>query len=65
MHHAIPYIFEKEIYAVASIIGASAFIVSNNYLDAGISVYVCFGVTLVIRLFAIGKNVHLKKVKIG
>lgn len=60
----IPFIFQKEIYAIASIIGAIAFIISNRYfLDVGISVYVCFGVTLVIRLFAIGKNVHLKKVK--
>lgn len=61
----IPFIFEKEIYAVASILGAIAFIVSNYYLSIEISVYVCFGVTLAIRLFAIGKNVHLKKVKLG
>lgn len=60
----IPFIFEKEIYAVASIIGAVAFIVSIDFLDTDISAYICFGVTLVIRLFAIGKNVHLKKVKI-
>lgn len=61
----IPFIFEKEIYAVASIIGAAAFIVSINFLNVNVSSYVCFGVTLVIRLFAIGKNVNLMKVKVA
>lgn len=61
----IPFIFEKEIYAVASIAGAVAFIFSNYFWSPESSLYVCFGVTLLIRLVAVKKNVHLKKVKIS
>lgn len=61
----IPFIFEKEIYAVASILGATAFIVSVHFWNDEIALYSCFGLTLLIRLLAIIKNVHLRKVKIS
>jgi len=59
----IPYIFQKEIYAIASIGGALAFVISINFTSSYLSMYICFGVTLVIRLLAIRGNFHLKKVE--
>lgn len=58
----IPFIFVKEIYAVATIVGALSFIGAIHFLPVGVAMYVCFGVTLLIRLVAIKKNIHLKKV---
>ena len=60
----IPRCFRREVYAVASILGAIAFAVSYKYIGTGLAMYVCFGVTLVIRLVAIFKNLHLGKVKL-
>lgn len=60
----IPFVFRKEVYAVASIAGAGAFM-GAFYLfkEARLSMYICFGVTLAIRLIAIKMNWHLAKVK--
>ena len=60
----IPRCFRREVYAVASILGAIAFAVSYKYIGTGLAMYVCFGVPLVIRLVAIFKNLHLGKVKL-
>lgn len=59
----IPFVFRKEIYAVASILGAVCFIIigalsGNNT----VALYSCFGITLLIRLGCMKKDVHLKKV---
>lgn len=59
----IPFVFRKEIYAVASIIGAVIFIIvfdlsGNNT----VALYSCFGITLLIRLGCMKNDVHLKKV---
>jgi uncharacterized membrane protein YeiH len=61
----IPFIFEKEIYAVASIAGAIAFILSIHFWSGDLALYGCFGVTLLVRLIAVKKNFHLKKVNIS
>ncbi|WP_027399726.1 trimeric intracellular cation channel family protein [Anaerovorax odorimutans] len=58
----IPFVFKKEIYAVASIIGAICFIFIYLYLGNTIALYSCFGITLIIRLICIKKDIHLKKV---
>lgn len=58
----IPFIFLKEIYAVASIAGAISFIVAINYLGSELAGYLCFGTTLIIRILGIKKNIHLKRV---
>lgn len=58
----IPFVFRKEIYAVASIAGAAAFIPAYHYTTADIALYVCFGVTLILRLVSMKMNLHLKKV---
>ncbi len=59
----IPRCFRREIYAVASIAGALAFYAAHLQLSIGLSVYICFGVTLAVRLVAIFKKIDLGKVK--
>lgn len=55
----IPFVFRKEIYAVASIIGSLIFYYSSNFTTGNIPLYLCFSVTLLIRLLAIKWNIHL------
>lgn len=59
----IPFVFRKEIYAVASIIGAVCYIIIGELSGNNtIALYSCFGITLLIRLGCMKKDVHLKKV---
>lgn len=58
----IPFVFRKEIYAVASIAGAVAYILSYRTLGNELARYICFAVTTMIRLFSIKNKIHLKKV---
>lgn len=58
----IPFVFRKEVYAVASIIGAICFIIIYEFSDNYIALYSCFAITLIVRLFCIKKDIHLKKV---
>lgn len=58
----IPYVFQKEVYAVASITGAILFIVIYKVVGNETALYVCFAITTLIRLFCMKKNIHLKKV---
>lgn len=59
----IPLVFRKEIYAVASIIGAVCFIIIDRYSgNHTIALYSCFAITLGIRLVCMKKDVHLKTV---
>jgi uncharacterized membrane protein YeiH len=60
----IPFVFRKEIYAMASIIGAVCFIIIDRFLGNNtIALYSCFSITLIIRLACMKKDVHLKKVE--
>lgn len=58
----IPYVFRKEVYAVASILGAILFIAVNKFFGYEEALYACFVSTLLIRLFCMKKNIHLNKV---
>lgn len=58
----IPYVFHKEVYAVAAVIGAVFFIVIYQTLGNNAALYTAFAVTLLIRLFCLKKDIHLKKV---
>jgi len=60
----IPFVFRKEVYAVASIIGALAFMIAYYYVGKHLAMYICFAITLTIRLIAIKMNWHLSRVKI-
>ncbi|SCP98779.1 trimeric intracellular cation channel family protein [Anaerobium acetethylicum] len=59
----IPYVFRKEIYAVASVFGAVLFIILNETIGNDAALYGCFAITLLIRIFCMRKNIHLKKVE--
>ncbi|QHI72803.1 trimeric intracellular cation channel family protein [Aminipila terrae] len=58
----VPYVFKKEVYAVASIFGAVIFMAIYPYFGKHVAVYASFGATLAIRLISMKFNLHLKKV---
>nr|WP_315019918.1 trimeric intracellular cation channel family protein [uncultured Aminipila sp.] len=58
----VPYVFRKEVYAVASILGAIIFMTIYPYFGKNVAVYTSFGVTLATRLISMKFNLHLKKV---
>jgi uncharacterized membrane protein YeiH len=55
----IPLVFRKEIYAVASILGALAFYYIQLFWAGIHPLYLCFAITFVIRLLAIIYGLHL------
>ena len=59
----VPFVLEKEVYAVASLAGAVAYIACYKTLGLGVSMYICCFVTFAIRMFCVKKNIHLKKVE--
>lgn len=61
----IPFVFRKEVYAVASITGAAAFLIAECFLNTDLAMYVCFGSTLSIRLISVKFNWHLARVRTG
>lgn len=58
----IPFVFRKEVYATASMAGAASFLVAHIYLDVELTMYICFAITLIVRLVAIKFNLNLAKV---
>jgi len=58
----IRYVFREEVYAVASVLGAIAFMTIYPYFGKHAAVYTSFGVTLAARLVSMKFNLHLKKV---
>lgn len=61
----IPFVFRKEVYAVAAIVGAIAFLAAYSFFRMEPAAYICFGTTLVIRLVSVKWNWHLARVKTG
>lgn len=61
----IPFVFRKEIYAVACIVGGLAFVGVRNYLGDYTALYACFLVTFLVRMVAIRYNLQLPKAKIS
>lgn len=55
----IPFVFRKEIYAVASIVGAASFYYTQTILPDTVPMYLCFVVTSVIRILSIIYDLHL------
>ena len=60
----LPRCFHREVYAAASIAGAVAY--ASTYENFGniVAMYVCFGITLAIRLYAVFKKLDLPKVNV-
>ena len=61
----IPYVFHKEVYAVAAVIGAVFFIITYQTVGNKVALYTAFIVTFLIRLFCMKNDIHLKKVSSG
>lgn len=59
----IPFVFRKEIYAIASILGAAAYLFFRQYISPNTAVYACFISTFIVRLVSIKYGLHLKVVK--
>jgi len=55
----IPFVLKKEIYAIASIIGALFYYLIHQYFSDIISLYICCLLIFAIRLFAIKFNINL------
>lgn len=54
----IPLIFKKEVYATASAAGALALAYSRHFLEGMTPLYICFSVTLAIRMAAVYFGIH-------
>ncbi|MDF2947221.1 MAG: trimeric intracellular cation channel family protein [Bacillales bacterium] len=52
----IPFVFQKEIYAIASLIGCIVLILTYHVIPSIISLYLCLIVTFVIRIVSVRKN---------
>lgn len=59
----VPFVFEKEVYAVASLLGAIAYAASYQWATQSVAMYISFSVTFAIRMMSIKCNIHLGKVK--
>lgn len=55
----IPFVFKKEIYAVASILGALGLFISHRYLNGILPLYICFIITFAVRMFSIKYSLNL------
>lgn len=49
----IPYVFRKEVYAVASILGVVCMIVINEYMPITFAMYTCLAVTFAVRVLSV------------
>lgn len=49
----IPFVFRKEIYAIASILGSISFIISYGEVPHLASLYICLIVTFLIRIITV------------
>lgn len=55
----IPFVFRKEIYAVASILGSLGLYFTYNSTSKMLSLYVCFFITFIIRILSLYFNLNL------
>lgn len=49
----IPYVFRKEVYAVASILGAVSLLLTHPYVPDTFSMYICLLVTFAVRVLSV------------
>lgn len=55
----VPFVLSREVYAIASIIGAFAFYSFYGYLPEMISLYLCCGITFIIRILSVIYKINL------
>jgi len=61
----IPYVFRKEVYAVASVIGAAGLYFAQPFMSGSLSLYFCFALTTGIRLFCMKRDLHLPRIGVN
>jgi uncharacterized membrane protein YeiH len=61
----IPFVFRKEIYAVAAILGGLSFVFLRPYVSEAAAMYICFFVTLFVRLLSLKFNLQLPIVEVN
>lgn len=54
----IPYVFRKEIYAIASILGAISFLITYEMGAHVLAFYICLFITFTVRVVTVIYNVH-------
>lgn len=59
-----PFVFEEEIYAVASLAGAVFYIVFMRILEPDILMILSAFIVIIIRMIAVKKNINLPKIKV-
>jgi len=59
----IPLIFQKEVYALAAIVGGCIMYLIHPILPGNMPLYVCFAVTVTIRLTCLYWDIHLPVVR--
>ncbi|MDO5715932.1 MAG: trimeric intracellular cation channel family protein [Tissierellia bacterium] len=59
----IPFVFREQIYAIASLSGAVVYLITSVYLPIEINMILCFITVVLVRLYAIKKNLHLPRIK--
>jgi uncharacterized membrane protein YeiH len=59
----VPLVFRREIYAVASLAGATVLYWTQLFFPLSTAMYLCFGITVLIRLLCLRYDVHLPKAR--
>jgi Predicted membrane protein len=59
----IPFVFRKEIYAVASMLGGLGFYFAYNNFSHTVSIYVCLAITFMVRIISVMYNINLPVLK--
>lgn len=54
----IPFVFQKEIYAIAAIIGSASILFTNEQFSKLESLYICFLITTIIRVIAVRYKIN-------
>lgn len=54
----IPYVFRKEVYAVASILGAGSLILTHHFIPVTFAMYICLLVTFLVRVLCVMYSVN-------
>ncbi|MNP68874.1 hypothetical protein D3C76_1648920 [compost metagenome] len=49
----IPYVFRKEVYAVASILGAVSLLLIYEHMPVTFAMYICLFVTFAVRVLSV------------
>ncbi|MCR1897550.1 trimeric intracellular cation channel family protein [Irregularibacter muris] len=61
----IPLVFQREIYAIASVLGSTSLYYTYNNFKSISSLYMCFIITFAIRMIAVKYNLNLPVLKSG